>query len=58
MTPKSKMIVKMLESGMSPRQISRAMDVSREWVRYIQYRYEARKYKQLYEDLLERVKHK
>jgi hypothetical protein len=55
MTAKSKMIEKMLENGMSPRKISRAMDVSREWVRHIQYRYEARKYKQLYEQLLEQV---
>jgi len=52
---KTGQIEQLLERGMSPRQIARAFDVSREWVNHVRYRYEARKYKQLYQALVEHL---
>ena len=55
MTPKSRQIEQLLERGLPVRQIARALDVSREWVSHVRYRYEARKYKELYHKLLARL---
>jgi len=52
---KTRQIEQLIERGIPVRQIARAFDVSREWVDRVRHRYEARKYKQLYEELLERV---
>ena len=55
MSARSRQIEKFLERGIPVRQIARVLDVSREWVMYVRYRYEARKYKELYEELLEQL---
>ena len=55
MSSKSRMIEQLLERGMPVRQIARALDVSREWVTHVRYRYEARKYKTLYQELLNQI---
>ena len=55
MNGKTGQIEQLLERGMSPRQIARAFDVSRKWVNHIRYRYEARKFKRLYQELVERL---
>lgn len=52
MSAKTKQIEQLLERGIPVRQIARVLDVSREWVSHVRYRYEARKYKELYEELL------
>jgi transposase len=55
---KTSQIEQLLERGMSPRQIARAFDVSREWVNQVRYRYEARKYKKLYLEMVENLNNK
>ena len=55
MSPKSKQIELLLERGIPIRKIARAVDVSKEWVSFVRYRYEARKYKELYHELLARL---
>ena len=55
MNAKSKQIENLLGRGIPVRQIARALDVSREWVMHVRYRYEARKFKRLYEELLEQI---
>ena len=52
MSAKTKQIEQLLERGIPVRQVARALDVSREWVSHVRYRYEARKYKELYHKLL------
>jgi transposase-like protein len=58
MNAKSKQIEKFLERGIPVRQIARVLDVSREWVMHVRYRYEARKYKKMYDELLAQTKEK
>lgn len=55
MNERTRQIEQLLERGVSTREISRAVDVSREWVIHIRHRYEAKKYKRLYQALVERL---
>jgi transposase len=55
MNAKTSQIGQLLERGMSPREIARVFDVSREWVNQVRHRYEARKYKHLYQELVEHL---
>jgi len=55
MSVKTNKIEQLLERGIPVRQVARALDVSREWVSHVRYRYEARKYKELYHELLKRI---
>ena len=53
MSSKTKQIEQLLERGIPVRKIARGLDVSKEWVTFVRYRYEARKYERLYRELLE-----
>jgi transposase-like protein len=55
MNQKTRHIEQLLERGIPVRQIARGFDVSREWVDRVRHRYEARKYKQLYQALVEHL---
>ena len=53
MSSKTRQIEQLLEAGIPVRKIARGLDVSKEWVTFVRHRYEARKYKKLYHELLE-----
>ena len=55
MNQKTRHIEQLLERGIPVRQIARVFDVSREWVDRVRHRYEARKYKKLYQELVEHL---
>ena len=48
-------IERLLEQGVSARKIARELLVSQEWVAFVRNRYLARKYKKLYQDLVEHL---
>ena len=56
MKQRTRQIEQLIERGIPIRQIARAFDVSREWVDRVRHRYEARKYKELYQELLDKHK--
>ena len=55
MNQKTRQIEQLLERDIPVRQIARVFDVSREWVDRVRHRYEARKYKRLYQELIEQL---
>jgi len=52
---KTSEIERLLEENFPIRAIAKKVDVSKEWVMFVRYRYEARKYRKLYADLISKI---
>ena len=53
---KTSEIERLLEENFPIRAIAKKLDVSKEWVMFVRYRYEARKYRKLYKELQNKLK--